>query len=90
MSSLRKIQLLAIGVIVNCAMALAILASQDAHAAPCGYRYECSLANCNNPFWAQSACSANLPQPCAYTIPLACFNAGTTACPYMVLCEDHQ
>lgn len=88
MSSLRKIQLLAIGVIVNCVAAMALMTSKDAHAAACGMRYDCTALNCHNPFWAQSACSANLPAGCVMTTPLACYDAGSVSCPYMVLCQD--
>lgn len=85
----RKIQLLAIGVIVNSLAALALASGPDAQAA-CGARYDCTSLNCNNPFWAQSACSANLPPNCAYTTAVACYDGGgSMSCPFMVLCQDH-
>jgi len=88
MSSLRKIQLFALAVIINCVAAMALMAPKDAHANPCGMRYDCTALNCHNPFWAQNACAANLPPQCVMTTPVACYDAGSTSCPFMVLCQD--
>jgi hypothetical protein len=89
MNALKKIQLLAVGVIINSLSALTLMSAAEAQAA-CGARYDCTYLNCHNPFWAQSACSANLPPNCAYSTPLACYDGGgSSSCPFMVLCEDH-
>ena len=88
MNALRKIQLLSVGVIVNSIAALVLMSATDAQAAACGTRYECTSLDCQNPIWAQSACFANLPPDCAYTSAVACYDGGSTSCPYMVLCQD--
>lgn len=88
MNSLRKIQLLSVGVIVNSVAAMALITATEAQAAPCGARYDCTWVNCHNPFGAQSACYANLPSNCSYTTPLACYDGGSASCPFMVLCQD--
>ena len=88
MSSLRKLQILSLGVIANSAAAMALMYWTDAHAAACDLRYECTALQCHNPFWAQSACSANLPPACSMTTPLACYDGGAASCPYLVLCQD--
>jgi len=88
MNSLRKIQLLSACVIVNCVAAMVLMTSADAQAAQCGNRFDCTALNCHNPFGAQSACYANLPPGCSYTTPMACYDGGSTSCPYMVLCQD--
>ena len=86
MNALKKIQLLAAGVIVNGILALpSPTIAQDA---PCGGRFDCTSLNCHNPFWAQSACYANLPPNCSYTTPAACYDGGSSSCPFMVLCQD--
>jgi hypothetical protein len=88
MNASRKVQLLSAGVIVNSVAALALIPAVDAQSAACGARYDCTSFNCNNPFWAQSACFANLPAGCSYTTALACYDGGSMSCPYMVLCQD--
>lgn len=88
MNTLKKIQLLAVGVIINSVAAMALIASTEAQAAACGARFDCTSLNCNNPFWAQSACYANLPPNCVYTTPQACYDGGSMSCPFMVLCQD--
>jgi hypothetical protein len=88
MDVLKKIQLLAIGVIVNSVAALTLISAAEAQGA-CGARYDCTSLNCNNPVWAQSACFANLPPNCSFTSVLACYDGGGSAsCPWMVLCQD--
>jgi hypothetical protein len=88
MNALKKIQLLAMGVIVNSVAAMALISSTEAQAAACGARFDCTSLNCSNPFWAQSACYANLPPNCVYTTPQACYDGGSVSCPFMVLCQD--
>jgi len=88
MDGSRKIQLLSIGVIVNSVAAMTLISASEAQDAPCGARYDCGSLNCHNPFWAQSACYANLPPNCSYTTPVACYDGGSVSCPYMVLCQD--
>ena len=88
MNAARKIQLLSLAVIVNSIAALALVSVTDAQAAACGARYDCSSLTCHNPYWAQSACFANLPAGCSYTTAVACYDGGSMSCPYMVLCQD--
>jgi hypothetical protein len=86
-NALKKIQWLAVGVIVNAVAAMALGSPTQAQAA-CGTRFECTHLNCNNPFWAQSACYANLPPGCSYTTAVACYEGGTASCLFMVQCQD--
>ena len=87
MTALKKVQLLALGVILNSVAALALNSAAEARAA-CDMRFDCTHLNCNNPFWAQSACYANLPPGCSYTTAVACYEGGTASCLFMVQCQD--
>jgi hypothetical protein len=88
MNALKKIQLLSVGVIINSVAAMALISATPAQAAACGNRLECTHLTCNNPFWAQSTCYANLPPGCSYTAAVACYEGGTGSCLFMVLCQD--